>query len=128
MVISVEIMAPDIHETIEGESNEILTKIRALQRAFEALRLDGLTINILYVSGRPPEGLEATPFHEFSPIEDLDFPIRPYNGLARVGIRTVGDLLTKKRKDLLKISNMGEKSVDEIEEILGSYGLKLAQE
>ena len=59
-------------------------------------------------------------------IHDLELSIRSENCLLRGGIQTVGDLLKKSRDDLLKIRNLGRKSLNEIEEKIASHGYSLA--
>ena len=58
-------------------------------------------------------------------IEELELGVRPYNQLKRVGIETIGDLVSKSRNQLLAIPNMGLRSVEEIEEALTTWGLQL---
>lgn len=52
-------------------------------------------------------------------IEDLNLSIRPYNCLLRAGINTIGDILTH---DLLRVRNLGRKSLREIVNAVESYG------
>jgi len=61
-------------------------------------------------------------------IDDLPLSVRPYNCLLTVNVHTVGNLITKKRSDLLRARNFGRKSLHEIEEILRGLGLALAKE
>ena len=60
------------------------------------------------------------------PIQDLNFSIRSINCLLRGGVKTVGDLISKSRDELLKIRHLGKKSLDEIDEKLEEYGLHLS--
>ena len=60
------------------------------------------------------------------PIHELDLSIRSENCLLRGGITTIGELLQKSRDDLLKIRNLGRKSLNEIEEKLNARGYELA--
>ena len=59
------------------------------------------------------------------PIHELDLSIRSENCLLRGGITTVGELLQRSRDDLLKIRNLGKKSLTEIEEKLTARGYAL---
>ncbi len=59
------------------------------------------------------------------PIEDLDLSERPRNCLTRAQVNTVGELLTKNEDDLLNITNVGQKSLDEVKEKLDERGLSL---
>ncbi len=60
------------------------------------------------------------------PVEQLDLSVRTMNCLRRSSINTVGELISKKSKDLLKLRNFGQKSFREIEEKLKEIGLSLA--
>ena len=58
-------------------------------------------------------------------IEDLEFTVRSYNCLKRAGIHTVQDLIGKTEDDMLKVRNLGQKSLDEIKKKLEELGLGL---
>lgn len=58
-------------------------------------------------------------------IEDMDLSVRGYNCLKRAGIHTVEDLTKKSEDDMLKVRNLGRKSLDEVISKLRSYGLDL---
>ena len=51
-------------------------------------------------------------------IDDMDLSVRSYNCLKRAGIQTVEDLTMKSEEDMLKVRNLGRKSLDEVMEIL----------
>src|SRR5215213_9220971 len=59
------------------------------------------------------------------PIEELELGVRSYNCLKRVGIETIGDLVTKTENELGAIPNFGKKSIEEVKETLGTHGLRL---
>src|SRR6184192_3438397 len=59
------------------------------------------------------------------PIEELELGVRSYNCLKRVGIETIGDLVTKSETELAAIPNFGKKSIEEVKETLASHGLTL---
>ena len=59
------------------------------------------------------------------PIEELELGVRSYNCLKRVGIETIGDLVTKSENELASIPNFGKKSIEEVKETLGQHGLRL---
>ncbi len=59
------------------------------------------------------------------PIEELELGVRSYNCLKRVGIETIGDLVTKSENELAGIPNFGRKSIEEVKETLGTHGLTL---
>ena len=62
------------------------------------------------------------------PIEEMDLSVRSYNCLKRAGINTVEDLTKKSRGDMLKVKNLGIKSIDEVIAKLESYGLSLRKD
>jgi hypothetical protein len=59
------------------------------------------------------------------PIEDLDLPVRPSNCLKLADIRTIGDLVAKRKIDLQFIRGMGDGSIKQVEDALKEIGLKL---
>lgn len=58
-------------------------------------------------------------------IEELDLSVRPLNCLKRAGIFTVEDLVKRSEEDMLKVRNLGRKSLDEVIKKLESFGLGL---
>ena len=56
-------------------------------------------------------------------IEELDLSVRSYNCLKRAGIQTVQDLASKSEDDMIKVRNLGEKSLKEVKEKLIELGL-----
>ena len=58
-------------------------------------------------------------------IEDMDLSVRSYNCLKRAGINTVEDLIGKSEDDMLKVKNLGRKSLDEVIHKLEGLGLSL---
>lgn len=58
-------------------------------------------------------------------IEELDFSVRSYNCLKRAGINTVEELVTKTEADMMKVRNLGKKSLDEVSGKLAELGLSL---
>lgn len=59
------------------------------------------------------------------PIEELDLSVRSFNCLKRAGINTVGELTSKTDEDMMKVRNLGKKSLEEVKEKLASLGLSL---
>jgi len=59
-------------------------------------------------------------------IEDLDFSVRTYNCLKRAAINTIGDLVTRSEDDMMKVRNLGKKSLDEVIAKLAEMELSLA--
>jgi DNA-directed RNA polymerase subunit alpha len=58
-------------------------------------------------------------------IEELELGVRSYNCLKRVGIETIGDLISKSEAELAAIPNFGKKSIEEVKETLATHGLRL---
>ncbi len=59
-------------------------------------------------------------------IEELDLSVRSYNCLKRAGINTVQDLTNRSENDMMKVRNLGRKSLEEVVAKLDSMGLALA--
>jgi len=58
-------------------------------------------------------------------IEELDLSVRSYNCLKRAGINTVQELSTKTEEDMMKVRNLGRKSLDEVKNKLAELDLSL---
>jgi DNA-directed RNA polymerase subunit alpha len=103
-----------------GQAAEIL--IRQLAIFTDLDRIEGY--------GEPPapdNGAESPQTHgmENFPIEELELGVRSYNCLKRVGIETIGDLVSKSENELAAIPNFGKKSIEEVKETLATQGLSL---
>ena len=61
-------------------------------------------------------------------IEDLDISVRSFNCLKRANINTVEDLISRSESDMMKVRNLGRKSLDEVVAKLASLGLSLRKE
>ena len=61
-------------------------------------------------------------------IEELDLSVRSYNCLKRAGINTVQDLTTRSENDMMKVRNLGRKSLEEVIAKLDAMGLSLAND
>ena len=61
-------------------------------------------------------------------IEELDLSVRSYNCLKRAGINTVQELTEKTESDMMKVRNLGRKSLDEVKNKLDDLGLGLRQD
>ena len=61
-------------------------------------------------------------------IEELDLSVRSFNCLKRAGINTVEDLINKTEEEMMKVRNLGKKSLDEVINKLHSFGLELRSE
>ncbi len=58
-------------------------------------------------------------------IEELDLSVRAYNCLKRAGINTVAELVQRNQEDMMKVRNLGKKSLEEVEQKLEALGLGL---
>ena len=58
-------------------------------------------------------------------IEELDLSVRAYNCLKRAGINTVSELVQRNQEDMMKVRNLGRKSLEEVEQKLEALGLSL---
>ena len=61
-------------------------------------------------------------------IEELDLSVRSFNCLKRANINTVEDLTNKTQEEMIKVRNLGRKSLEEVEHKLAAMGLSLADE
>lgn len=61
-------------------------------------------------------------------IEELDLSVRSYNCLKRAGINTVQELTNKTEADMMKVRNLGRKSLEEVKNKLADLGLGLRKE
>jgi len=80
--------------------------------------ISGMDILISREEDKQQKVLEMT-------IEDMDLSVRSYNCLKRAGIHTVEDLTRRSEDDMLKVRNLGRKSLDEVMNKLLSYGLAM---
>ena len=58
-------------------------------------------------------------------IEELDLSVRAYNCLKRAGINTISELVQRNQEDMMKVRNLGRKSLEEVEQKLEALGLSL---
>lgn len=58
-------------------------------------------------------------------IEELDLSVRSYNCLKRAGINTVEDLTKKTEEDMMKVRNLGRKSLEEVQQKMAALGLSM---
>jgi DNA-directed RNA polymerase subunit alpha len=61
-------------------------------------------------------------------IEELDLSVRSFNCLKRAGIDNVEDLINRTEEDMIKVKNLGKKSLEEVIAKLASLGLELRKE
>ncbi len=67
---------------------------------------------------------EKTKLYE-KPIEEMELSVRSYNCLKRAGIETIGDLAKKSKSEMMKVRNMGAKSMEEVINKLEALGIVL---
>ena len=58
-------------------------------------------------------------------IEELDLSVRSYNCLKRAGINTVEELTQKTEEEMMKVRNLGRKSLEEVQQKLAALDLSL---
>ena len=61
-------------------------------------------------------------------IEELDLSVRSYNCLKRAGVNNVEDLAAKTEEDMMRVRNLGRKSLEEVLQKMASLGLSLRKE
>jgi DNA-directed RNA polymerase subunit alpha len=61
-------------------------------------------------------------------IDELDLSVRSFNCLKRAGINTVEDLINKTEEEMMKVRNLGRKSLEEVIAKLDSFGFTLKKE
>ena len=61
-------------------------------------------------------------------IEELELSVRAYNCLKRAGINSVAELVQRNQEDMMKVRNLGRKSLEEVEHKLAMMGLSLASD
>lgn len=85
--------------------------------------LDESTYDIDFVEEKHIEETDASLER---PIEELDLGVRAFNSLKRDGINTIGELIAKSEEEIIRIRNLGTKSLTEIKEKLKEMELSLA--
>ncbi|MBZ4666344.1 DNA-directed RNA polymerase subunit alpha C-terminal domain-containing protein, partial [Mahella sp.] len=76
----------------------------------------------------PEEKIEEKREHALDmTIEELDLSVRSYNCLKRAGINTVQELTEKTEDEMMKVRNLGRKSLDEVIQKLNALGLSLKE-
>ena len=84
----------------------------------------GLTDQVIPVSMVQPEDNKKDKVLEMT-IEELDLSVRAYNCLKRAGINSVAELVQRNQEDMMKVRNLGRKSLEEVEQKLEALGLGL---
>ena len=83
-----------------------------------------LTENVVPVDFNEPEDDKKEKVLEMT-IEELDLSVRAFNCLKRAGINTVAELVQRNQEDMMKMRNLGKKSLEEVEQKLIALGLSL---
>ena len=115
--------------TLEIWTNGTLKPEEAISGAarilMEHLSLFGaLTDQVIPVTMATPESSPTDKVLELT-IEELDLSVRAYNCLKRANINTVAELVTCNQEDMMKVRNLGRKSLEEVEQKLQALGLGL---
>lgn len=119
--------------TIEVETNGTITATDAISLAAKVLN-DHFTLFVnLSEEAKNAETMvereeaKKEKYLEMT-IEELDLSVRSFNCLKRAGIDTVEDLINRTEEDMIKVKNLGKKSLDEVINKLASLGLSLKKE
>ena len=83
-----------------------------------------LTENVVPVDFNEPEDNKMEKVQEMT-IEELDLSVRAYNCLKRANINTVAELVQRNEEDMMKVRNLGKKSLEEVEQKLEALNLSL---
>jgi DNA-directed RNA polymerase subunit alpha len=110
-----------------AQAAEILIRQLAIFTDIEKIEGFGEAAAAATADGVAPSESLAHGMENF-PIEELELGVRSYNCLKRVGIETIGDLVTKTENELASIPNFGKKSIEEVKETLQAHGLNLRGE
>ncbi len=89
--------------------------------------MDGLPEEVEEEVSFPEEEVDDTSKVLELTIEDLDLSVRSFNCLKRASINTVADLVTKTEEDMMKVRNLGRKSLEEVKKKLEELGLALSE-
>lgn len=84
----------------------------------------GLTDQEMPVNFNTPEEDKKEKVLEMT-VEELDLSVRAYNCLKRAGINSVGELIERSEEDMMKVRNLGRKSLEEVVKKLGALDLSL---
>jgi len=105
-----------------AEAAEILIRQLAIFTDIDKIEGFGEAVEVDAAEAPQAHGMENFP------IEELELGVRSYNCLKRVGIETIGDLVSKSENELAAIPNFGKKSIEEVRETLQAHGLTLRDE
>ena len=115
--------------TLEIWTNGTLKPEEAISSAAKILNehlnlFVSLTDQVMPVSMVQPEDDKKDKVLDMT-IEELDLSVRAYNCLKRAGINSVAELVLKNQEDMMKVRNLGRKSLEEVEQKLSGLGLSL---
>ena len=115
--------------TIEVWTNGSILPKEALASAAQIINNNmrlfiDLTVNVVRVDYNEPETDDKSKVLEMT-IEELDLSVRAFNCLKRAGINTVSELVQRNQEDMMKVRNLGKKSLEEVEQKLIALGLSL---
>lgn len=102
----------------------VKTAAQILNRQFQQVFNPVLPVQQMVEPNLSPEEAETLRLT----VEELDLPTRIANALRKGGFKTVGDLLTAPRETITKVKNLGEKSVEIIDEALQKKGVAISKE
>ncbi len=100
---------------------ELLKKLRGLGLSFRESEVYTMGMFIERPEVKGEKVLEFT-------IEEMEFSVRTYTCLKRAGINTVEDLINRTESDMIKVRNLGRKSLEEVIQKLNALGLSLMDE
>ena len=117
--------------TLEIWTDKTIKPEEAASAAAKILK-DHLELFAALAQGDDGEGGTFKPKEQTGPskildtnIEDLDLSVRSYNCLKRAGINTIGELVQKDEDEMMKVRNLGRKSLEEVQQKLSALGLSL---
>lgn len=136
--VNYEVESTRVEQSIDYDKMRITVKTNATSTPREVISLaakvmdDHLKLFIDLVDNMekvttlvdPGDGKQSKAL--YMSIEELELSVRPLNCLKRAGIFTVEDLIKKSEDDMLKVRNLGRKSLDEVIKKLEGIGLSLA--
>ena len=107
-------------EAVAKAAGILVTHLQLFQK------MDGLPDDIEEEISFPEEEVDDTSKVMEMTIEDLDLSVRSFNCLKRASINTVADLVDKTEDDMMKVRNLGRKSLEEVKKKLEELGLALS--
>ncbi|MDK2880485.1 MAG: DNA-directed polymerase subunit alpha [Clostridia bacterium] len=115
---------------LEVWGNGVLTPEEAVSQAADIIikylkLFTGLTENTAEQDPEPEEEVDEKSKILEMPIEELELSVRSYNCLKRAGINTVEDLTQRTEEEMMKVRNLGKKSLEEVDRKLAELGLSL---